>query len=213
MTRRILVLLAVAALSACGADNEYASDAEVAQARFVADAPPSITLFTVLSTRNGSGAHSGLLINGSERIMFDPAGTWQHPRLPERHDVHFGITDKMIAYYIDYHARVTYDVREQTVLVTPEQAAIAMARAKAYGAVPKTQCARSLSTILAGVPGFESIGGTLSPKKLSKDFAAIPGASSKIITDDDDDNNHGVLLIQANGDPLDKPASPAAPAP
>lgn len=203
MTRGIVALLAVAALSACGADNEFASDAEVAQARFVADAPPSITLFTVISTRNGSGGHSGLLINGSERVIFDPAGTWQHPALPERHDLHYGMTDKMIAFYIDYHARVTYDVVEQTVPVTAEQAEVAMARARAYGAVPKTQCARSISTILAGVPGFEGIGGTISPKKLSADFAAIPGASSRVITDDDDDNNHGVLLVQANGEPLD----------
>lgn len=205
MMRRHVMLLAVLALSACGADNEFASDAEVAQARFVADAPPTITLFTVLSTRNGSGAHSGLLINGTERVIFDPAGTWQHPRLPERHDLHFGMTDKMIAYYIDYHARVTYNVVEQTVVVTPEQAAIAMARARDYGAVPKTQCARSVSTILAGVPGFTGISSTLSPKKLSSEFAAIPGATSKLITDDDDDNNHGVLLVQANGQPLDKP--------
>lgn len=204
MMRRYVALLAVVGLAACGADNEFASDAEVAQARFVADAPPSITLFTVLSTRNGSGGHTGLLINGSERVMFDPAGTWQHPKLPERHDLHYGMTDKMVAYYIDYHARVTYDVLEQTVLVTPEQAEIAMARARAYGAVPKTQCARSVSTILSGVPGFTNINSTLSPKKLSADFADL-GASSKMITDNDDDNNHGVLLVQANGEPLDKP--------
>lgn len=193
---------AALALSACGAVSEYASDAEVAQARFVAEAPPSITLFTVLSTRNGSGAHSGLLINGSERVMFDPAGTWQHPRLPERNDLHYGMTDKMIAYYIDYHARETFNVLEQSIPVTPEQAEIAIARARAHGAVPKAHCARSLSSILSGVPGFASIDTTWSPKRLSADFAAL-GASSKLITDDDDDNNHGVLLVQANGDPLD----------
>ncbi len=201
---RYLMLLAVLALSACGADSEFATDAEVAQARFVADAPPSITLFTVLSTRNGSGAHSGLLINGNERVMFDPAGTWQHPRLPERNDLHYGMTDRMIAYYIDYHARVTFNVVEQTILVTPEQAEIAIARARAYGAVPKAQCARSVSSILSGVPGFTAIDNTWSPKKLSADFAAL-GATSKLITDNDDDNNHGVLLVQANGDPLDAP--------
>lgn len=203
MMRVFAALLAVVALSACAADNEFASDAEVAKARFVADAPPSITLFTVISTRNGSGAHSGLLINGSQRVMFDPAGTWQHPNLPERLDLHYGMTDKMIAYYIDYHARETFNVVEQTVLVTPEQAETAIARAQAYGAVMKTQCARSVSTILAGVPGFAGIGGTMSPKRLSADFAALPGATSRVITDDDDDNNHGVLLVQANGEPLD----------
>ena len=204
MMRRCLALLVVLALSACAADNEFASDAEVARVRHVADAPPSITLFTVLSTRNGSGAHSGLLINGSERVMFDPAGTWQHPQLPERHDLHYGMTDKMIAYYIDYHARVTFDVVEQTMLVTPEQAETAIARARAYGAAPKAQCSRSISSILSGVPGFAGIASTWSPKKLSADFAAL-GASSRVITDDDDDNNHGVLLVQANGEPLDKP--------
>ena len=56
---------------------------------------------------NGSGAHSGLLVNASEQVMFDPAGTWYHPNLPERNDVHFGVTPKMISFYIDYHARVT----------------------------------------------------------------------------------------------------------
>lgn len=203
MMRYVPVLLAVLSLSACGADNIYATDAEVAAARFVSDSPPSITLFTVLSVRNGSGAHSGLLINApSERAMFDPAGTWHHPNLPERHDVHHGMNDKMVNFYIDYHARETFNVVEQTIQVTPQQAEIALARAKAYGAVPKAQCSRSISTILQGVPGFESIGGTMLPKVLSADFAALPGVTGRTITDDDADDNHGVLMVQANGEPF-----------
>ncbi len=192
------MLLSGLALSGCGADNEYATDAAVAQARYVAEGPTAITLFTVLSTRNGSGAHSGLMINGSERVMFDPAGTWHHPALPERHDVHYGVSDKMIAFYIDYHARETFNVLEQTVVVTPQQAEIAIAQARAYGAVPKAQCSRSVSTILAEVPGFEGFDTTWSPKKLSADFAALSGVSSRLVTDDDADNNHGVLLVQAS---------------
>ncbi len=200
--RKIVALLAVLALSACGADNEYASDAAVSQARFVADGPSTITLYTVLSTRNGSGAHSGLLINGNERVMFDPAGTWHHPRLPERHDLHYGMTDKMVAFYIDYHARETYDVVEQTVVVTREQAETAIAQARAYGAVPKAQCARSISTILRGVPGFTSVTQTWSPKKVSEEFASLPGVKTRLITDSDADDNHGVLLVQANEVPV-----------
>ena len=46
-------------------------------------------------------------------MIFDPAGTWHHPRLPERNDVHFGMSDKMIAFYVDYHARATFSVIEQ----------------------------------------------------------------------------------------------------
>jgi hypothetical protein len=116
-------LIAVLFVAACGAaEPKWAPDADVAQARYVHDGPKSITLFTVLTTENGSGAHAGLLINGSQRVIFDPAGTWHHPRLPERNDVHFGMRPLMVDFYIDYHARETYDVIEQTV-VTPKHPA------------------------------------------------------------------------------------------
>ena len=201
MFRNALCLVAVLALTACGVESEFASDAEVAQARFVAGGPTSITLYTVVSVRAGSGAHSGLLINGSERVIFDPAGSWQHPALPERNDLHFGMTDKMISFYIDYHARETFNVIEQTILVSPEVAEMAIARAKAYGAVPKAQCTHSVSTILRDVPGFQNLPGTWFPNKLSDAFAKLPGVSSRLITDDDADDNHGVLMVQANGEP------------
>ena len=195
---RILVCLAVLlSLAGCAADSKWASDADVARARFVADGPPSITLFTVVNNRSNAGAHSGLLINASQRVMFDPAGTWHHPSLPERHDVHYGITDKMVLFYIDYHARETFRVIEQKLVVTPQQAEIALQRAQGYGAVPKAECARSVSTILGGVPGFESISTTWYPNKLMTAFGALPGVTQRTITDSDADNNHGVLLVQA----------------
>jgi hypothetical protein len=202
--RRLLIALAAAlSLAGCAAQSEYAPDDAVAAAAFVYDGPPSITLYTVTATRDGSGAHSGLLINASQRIMFDPAGTWQHPRLPERNDVHFGMTPKMVNFYIDYHARETYDVVEQTIVVTPEVAAIAMQRALAYGPVPKSQCAAAVSSILRGVPGFESIPSTWFPKKLMQAFGELPGVTTRKITDDDADQNHGVLLVQAAAAPAD----------
>ncbi|QYK41849.1 MAG: hypothetical protein KF887_01505 [Paracoccaceae bacterium] len=197
MRRLILALAALLALQACGtAEPKWAPDADVAQARYVHSGPPSVTLYTVLSTRNGSGAHAGLMVNGSERVMFDPAGTWYHPRLPERNDVHFGVTPKMVSYYIDYHARETYDVVEQTVVVTPAIAELVMARAKAYGAVPKTQCAVAVSAILREVPGFESLPSTWFPKALMDGFGQLPGVTTRRYTDDDADKNHGVLLQQ-----------------
>lgn len=198
MVRLILALVAVLSLAACGAEPKWASDEAVAKARYVHDGPPAITLYTVLSTRDGSGAHSGLLINGSERIMFDPAGTWYHPALPERNDVHFGMTPRKVAFYIDYHARETYDVVEQTVVVSPGIAELVAQRAKAYGAVPKAQCTNSISSILRGVPGFEGLPSTWYPAKFMKAFGALPGVSTRKITDSDADNNHGVLLVQAS---------------
>lgn len=202
MLRAVLALLALLTLAACGAEPKWAPEEQVQAARYVHDGPPAITLFTVINNRSGSGAHSGLMINASERIMFDPAGTWQHPRIPERNDVHFGITPRIVNFYIDYHARETFRVIEQTVIVSPGVAELVAQRAKAYGAVPKAMCASSISSILKDVPGFESIGSTMFPNRLMEDFAKIPGVTGRTIYDEDADKNHGVLLIQANEAPL-----------
>lgn len=202
MLRAVLALLALLTLAACGAEPKWAPEEQVQAARYVHDGPPAITLFTVINNRSGSGAHSGLMINASERIMFDPAGTWNHPRIPERNDVHFGITPRIVNFYIDYHARETFRVVEQTVVVTPGVAELVAQRAKAYGAVPKAMCASSISSILKDVPGFESIGSTMFPNRLMDDFAKIPGVTGRTIYDEDADKNHGVLLIQASEEPI-----------
>lgn len=201
MLRVIAVCCVALGLSGCGAKSVYAPDEAVAAARYVAEGPKSITLFTVVNNRSGAGAHSGLLINGSERILFDPAGTWHHPAIPERNDVHYGISDKMVLFYIDYHARETFRVQEQTLVVSPEIAELVAARAKAYGAVPKAQCANSISSILSGVPGFEDMPSTWFPNKLHDAFGALAGVTEREITDADADNNHGVLLVQAGEAP------------
>ncbi|MDM7932461.1 hypothetical protein [Tabrizicola sp.] len=203
MLRLALGLFALLGLAACGAEPKWAPEEQVQAARHVAEEQTHITLYTVVSKSSGSGAHSAILVNGSERLIFDPAGTWMHPRLPERNDVHFGMTDKAIAFYVDYHARKTYDVIEQKIFVSPETAELVLRRVKDYGAVPKAMCTAATSTVLRGVPGFESLPSTWYPKKLSTAFGALPGVSTRLITDDDDDSNHGVLLVQANGNPLE----------
>lgn len=203
MLRLALCLLALLGLAACGAEPKWASEEQVQAARFVAGPPTYFTLYTVINTNSGSGAHSAILVNGSERLIFDPAGTWHHPNLPERNDVHFGMTDRMIAFYVDYHARETYRVLEQKVFVSPAIAELVLQRAKDYGAVPKAMCTDATSGILRGVPGFESLPATWYPRTLSDAFGALPGVTTRTITDDDDDNNHGVLLVQANGEPVE----------
>ncbi|HEY6918071.1 MAG TPA: hypothetical protein VI412_02350, partial [Tabrizicola sp.] len=135
--RLLLCLIALLGLAACGAEPKWAPQEQVDAVRFVEGPPNYITLYTVVNKRTGSGAHSAILVNGSERVIFDPAGTWYHPKLPERNDVHFGMNDKALAFYIDYHTRKTYDTIEQKVYVSPEVAELVLARVKAYGAVPK----------------------------------------------------------------------------
>jgi len=201
MRRLFLCFAALLALAACGAEPVWAPDEQVAAARYVHEGPKSVTLFTVINNRNGSGAHSALLINGSQRVMFDPAGTWHLDKLPERNDVFYGINDKMVNFYIDYHARKTFRVIEQTVIVPPGVAEAVLQRALAYGAVPKSQCASSVTSILRGVPGFESIKSSMFPKAVMTSFGKLPGVTERTITGDDADDNHGVLIIQSE-DPL-----------
>lgn len=196
-----LVLLPVW-LAACGGPAEpvWAPDSAVRKYAYRHDGPPEIRLYTVVSTRNGSGAHSGLLITTpEERILFDPAGTFSLPFTPERNDVHYGMTENALRVYIDYHARETFDVIEQRLTVTPDQARAVARLAKDYGAVPKAQCALSVTRILHQVPGFESIRITYLPNRTSAEFSALPGVISRRISDDDADKNHNVLFAASEG--------------
>ena len=208
MRRFLISMAAVASLAACGADNHWAPDEQVQAARYVHDGPPTITLFTVLGAKSGSGAHSAIMVNGSQRLIFDPAGTWHHPHLPERHDVHYGMTDAAVDFYIDYHARITYNVVQQDVVVSPAVAEMALRRMQENGAVSKAMCTTSVTTILRQLPGFESIPQSPFPKKAMKAFAQLPGVVETTTTDDDADENG--YIIARGIHPLDIPGTAAA---
>jgi hypothetical protein len=45
----------------------------------------------MVNNRSGNGAHTSLMINASQRVIFDIAGTLWHVYLPEKEDVIFGI--------------------------------------------------------------------------------------------------------------------------
>ena len=186
-------------LAACGADNIWASDEAVRGARYVSNEQPSITLFTVIGIPRGEGGHSALMINGSQRVIYDPAGSWNHPRIPERHDVLYGITDNFKNFYIDYHARSTYWVAEDTVFVSREVADLAIRRAEANGSANKSFCAVETGTVLRGVPGFEGAPTGFSPLKLRNWFLTLPNVQSKRHQDGDPANNHDVLIRQKDG--------------
>jgi len=155
--------------------------------------PKTLTLFTVINNRSGSGGHTGLLINGSQRVVWDPAGTWWSPNAPERNDLHYGMTDRLVDVYVDYHTRETYHTVLQEITVNPEVAAQAMRFAANYGAAGKTQCSYSTSQILSQLPGFESIPVGYFPNKTMAAFAKLPGVSTRKVYDNDADDNSGLL--------------------
>ncbi|MGC9417897.1 MAG: hypothetical protein ACP5EN_02895 [Rhodovulum sp.] len=196
MRRFLLVLLFPILLAGCAAEPVWAPDEAVARAAYRHPGLPTITLFTVISNGSNAGGHSALMINASQRVIFDPAGSWWHRASPERNDVHYGITPTMLEFYIDYHARETYRVVTQTVSVSPEVAERALRVVEAYGAVPKAMCGRSVSDVLKQVPGFESVPRTVRPKAIMAAFAELPDVRTETIYDNDPDANEELLREQ-----------------
>jgi len=175
MFLRVVALVALAVLAACTKPVTFAPEAEVVAAQYRHSGPTEIVLYNVVRNQSGSGEHAGLLINASQRVLFDPAGSWNHPDAPERHDVHYGMTDRMVQTYLGYHSSVDYHVMVYRLQVTPSVAERIKQLAEAYGPVPDAQCARSISAILRQVPGFEGVIETWYPSRLADSFAALPG--------------------------------------
>jgi len=196
MMLRAFAAIALLMLAACGGgQNTMADDAAIAQARYVSTEPTSITLFTVVNTRSGAGAHSALLVNGSETVLFDPAGSYKLRFMPERGDVLYGASPLWMNAYKDYHARETHFVRSQTLMVSPAIAEQIMVAVKSNGAVPKAHCANSISRILGRVQGFEQIATTYWPLQLEEAFGQNPNLVNAVITDATVDKSHGVIFI------------------
>ena len=202
MRKALLCLSLPLALAACGAEPVWAPDEAVARARYVSNEPTSLTLYTVVSKRNGTGGHSALMINASQRVLFDPAGSFKVGSVPERNDLLYGITERMRKLYIDYHARDTYDVLAQTIQVSPAVAEQALREAQSYGAVNKAFCGNSVSDILKDLPGFENTPRTFSPIRISEAFAAHPGVMTHLYRDGDPDIQTGIVMIDGeNAEP------------
>lgn len=195
MRRLFLLFLTLLGLAACGAaDPVWAPDEAVERARYSSSGPPTLTLFTVVNVDSGNGGHSSLLISApSERVLFDPSGSFSHPRLPERNDVIHGMTDSAVDFYIDYHSRESWRVVRQDLVVPADVAEKALRLAKDYGAVPNAFCANSITKILQQLPGFESIKTTMFPVSLQENFAQFAGVVTQEYHDNDPDNNGYIL--------------------
>jgi len=178
LSRRLFLAGAPLALAGCASEPVWAPDAAVARAAYRHPGPPMLTLFTTRNVGSGNGAHSGLMVNAHERVLFDPAGTFGAPSLPERNDVIFGVTPRVVEYYTGYHARTSYYVVEQKLEVTPEVAALAHREVLGYGAVAKANCARATANVMRQLPGLSHIRVSWFPDNLEEQFAQVPGVST-----------------------------------
>lgn len=175
MDRRLFLIGAPLALAGCAAQPVWAPDAAVERAAYIHDGPPALTLYTVRNTGSDNGAHTGLMINASQRVLFDPAGSFSLAQAPERNDVHFGITPRIEEMYRSYHSQTGYYVKRQYLPVPAATAQSALWGAMAYGPVPKAQCTLAVSRVLGALPGLENIRATFFPDRLYSQFAALPG--------------------------------------
>lgn len=179
--RNLLCLGAVlAALAGCAAPQQPNADAEtLARVAYRHPGPATLTLYTMINNRTGRGGHASLMINASERVIFDPAGSFYASVVPERNDVLYGITPAVEKAYRGAHARSTFHVVVQRVEVTPEQAQKAYQLAVTNGRVPGAYCAQATIGILRQIPGFENIDRTFYPEKLAEQFGQLPGVRTE----------------------------------
>jgi hypothetical protein len=189
MQRRIFLIGLPLALAACTGQSVIAPPEDIARVMYRDPGPTALTLFTVKNVGTENGAHTGLMISASQRVIFDPAGSFGHPSIPETNDVLFGITPRVEQAYISYHSRATFYMVTQTVQVSPEVAEQALQLALHYGAVAKANCARATVDILDRLPGFESLHFTLFPDNLERQFAQIPGVVRQEYRETDSDDN------------------------
>ncbi len=191
MKRRTFVMSApMLALAGCGGvlrEEVLAPQSAIDRVAYVHPGPKRLTLLTMKNTGSGNGAHTGLMINASQRVLWDPAGTFGSPSIPERNDVHFGITPRIEQFYISFHSRITYFTLIQEVDVPAETAEMALRLAIANGPTPKAACTRHTSAMLGQLPGFD-IRTSFFPNNLSDQFAKIPGVRSREYRETDDDD-------------------------
>jgi hypothetical protein len=190
-------LVVVLGLAGCAAEAVWAPEEEVQPAAYRPGGTPSVSLLTMVSNRSGEGAHSALIIDGAQRVLFDPAGSWYHPMIPERNDVLYGMSPQFLDFYMDYHARETFHVVVQELDISPQAAAAMIATAQSIGPVPNAQCSLAVGRVLSSAPGFDTVGSNLFPATTMRRFAELPGVREQRIYDDDSDDNLELLQAQA----------------
>lgn len=173
MLAAVLLALALAACANNAADAPWSSEADVAAARHTAAPPTYLKLITVVNNLSGSGDHAGVIINASQRVIYDPAGSFRHPQLPQRNDVIFGFTESAQEVYTNFHVRESHHMVTQRLIVPPEVAERALQAALAEPKARPGQCASKTAAILiaAGVDAPR----TLWPRTQMEAFASLPG--------------------------------------
>lgn len=187
MLRVIIGLCAVLVLGACtgGIGQGPLPPEDMQRVAYRHSGPPAVTLFTVVNNRTGAGGHSSLMVNGSQRVLFDPAGSFRPDWVTAYGDVLYGMTERYVRSYKSSHARESHHVVTQTFTVSPEVAERALQIVQASGSVPGAFCANATSGVLRQLPGFEDVTVTFYPVDLMEQLARKPGVATDRLYEND----------------------------
>lgn len=186
MLRVICVLGALLALVACaGVEQGPLPIEEQQRVAYRHPGPPALTLVTVINNRTGAGGHSSLMVSGSQRVIFDPAGSFRPDWVTEYGDVIYGMNERYFSAYKSAHARSSHHVVTQTIPISPQTAERALALVQARGSVPGAYCAQATSSILRQLPGFQDVQVTFYPVNLMQQVAGKPGVVTERLYEND----------------------------
>ncbi len=184
----LALALSTVVLAGCAEKGKESPASEINAAVYAHRGQPKLTVITMVNNRTGAGAHTALLVQGSQSVIFDPAGSFIHERVPERGDVLYGMSPGWIKSYKSSHARSEFHVVSQELDVSPAQAERALQLVQANGSVASAHCAHTTSAILRQIPGFQSIQQGYYPLKLMEQVQAIPGVRTTRLYEDDEGN-------------------------
>ncbi len=196
MRRLIIALGLMLAVAGCTNEAPRVPDSgpdRVARAVYRHDGPPELRLLTMINNESGGGAHTAMVVNGSQRVLWDPAGSFRNERIVERGDVVFGATPQVVDTFTRFHARKTHHVVVQTLPVTAETAEAILQRMLVAGNQRPANCSRSTSDILRSVPQFAQITQTWFPVNLMEQWAKIPGVTTQKFYETDDPDRFKAL--------------------
>ncbi len=187
--KNILVVFALLMVVAGCAERVTAPQEAVEAARYVSSEAPYISLMTMVDRDDDEGAHSAILVNGSQVALYDPAGTFRHPELLERGDVFYGITPRWKEVYEWYHARKTTYVVEHRLPVSRAFADQMIARMEAQGPSPKLFCGINVSEVLRSFQMFSHVPRTFYPGEIMSAFASVEGVTERRVYQEDTGQN------------------------
>lgn len=170
-------LLAMASAGCSITAPVYDSPDTIAAVRHTTDDPPSLTLYTSVNEKSGFGEHTALMINGSQRVIYDPAGRFKHPDVRENGDVLYGVTPEVLAAYNAHQSGGHYTALTQYIEVPADVAEAAIVAAEAQGVSSDGLCTVNTSQILKQLKGFENIETAIWPSNLMWNFAERSGVT------------------------------------